>query len=279
MSILEPSTADLATAPPGAGMNDNRTLVQTALSVIIPVFNEVRTIDEVIHRVIQEPTPKEILIVDDGSRDGTAEAIARWDGALGKDLGAVHIDRIVVLHHDQNRGKGAAIRTGLARAAGEFTIVQDADLEVSPEEYPGLLQPLREGTAEIVVGYRTQPEPGLARLGYTTGISLLNLAFRSLYGVSLKDEACCFKVLRTLDLRRMQLECDRFEFCPEVVSKAARLGLRFEQVPVAYHPRTCAQGKKLRLRDGLQALWTLWKHRHWRESSPSKEFQSGAPAA
>jgi len=274
MSILEPSAANLAAAPPGVGMTDNRSPVQTALSVIIPVFNEVRTIDEVIQRVVQEPTPKEILIVDDGSRDGTAEALARWDGTPGKDLGAMHIDRILVLRHDHNRGKGAAIRTGLARAAGEFTIVQDADLEVSPEEYPGLLQPLREGTAEIVVGYRTQSEPGLARLGYSTGITLLNLAFRGLYGVSLKDEACCFKVLRTVDLKRMQLECDRFEFCPEVVSKAARLGLRFEQVPVAYHPRTCAQGKKLRLRDGLLALWTLWKHRHWRESPPSQSSQS-----
>lgn len=257
------------------------TAVTAGLSVIVPVYNEVSTIKTVLQRIVCEPTPKEVIVVDDGSTDGTAEAVAAWIQHGQDQLQTPHVTRIVALQHPLNRGKGAAIRTGLEHARSEFIVVQDADLEVSPEEYPWLLKPLLAGEADIVVGYRTQSEPGLARLGYTTGISLLNLAVRWLYGVSLRDEACCFKVLRTAELKRMDLVCDRFEFCPEVIAKSARLGLRFAEVPVSYSPRTCAQGKKLRWKDGFQALWTLWRYRRWRglprtESSSSLAARSGS---
>lgn len=237
------------------------------LSVIIPVYNEVNTILDVLNRVISEPTSKEILIVDDGSTDGTRQRLEQWQSTWSPTQQTAHVRRVEFLSHPSNRGKGAAIRTGLARAAGEFVIVQDADLEVSPAEYPWLLQPLLAGEADFVIGYRARAS-GSARLAHSTGIQLLNTLVRVLYGISVRDEACCFKVLRTHDLRRMKLECSHFEFCPEVVAKAARLKLRFAEVPITYTPRDASGGKKLRLRDGLQALWTLWKYRGWRDLGP-----------
>lgn len=237
------------------------------LSVIIPVYNEVATILDVLNGVISEPTPKEILIVDDGSTDGTLQRLQQWQSTWSPTLETAHIRRVEFLRHAANRGKGAAIRTGLELAAAEFVIVQDADLEVSPAEYPWLLQPLLAGEADFVIGYRTQVS-STQRLAHCSGIQLLNTLVRVLYGVTVRDEACCFKVLRTHDLRRMKLECSRFEFCPEVVAKAARLGLRFAEVPITYTPRDASGGKKLRLRDGVHALWTLWKYRKWRDLGP-----------
>ncbi len=237
------------------------------LSVIIPVYNEVNTILDVLNGVISEPTCKEILIVDDGSTDGTRQCLQQWQSTWSPTPQTAHVRRVEFLWHPANRGKGAAIRTGLELAAGEFVIVQDADLEVSPSEYPWLLQPLLAGEADFVIGYRTHVS-GSHRLAHCTGIKLLNTIVRVFYGVSVRDEACCFKVLRTRDLRRMKLECSHFEFCPEVVAKAARLKLRFAEVPITYTPRDASGGKKLRLRDGLQALWTLWKYRGWRDLGP-----------
>lgn len=243
------------------------------LSVIIPVYNEAATILEVLNSVIREPTPKEILIVDDGSTDGTPQRLQQWLSGWSTTPETAHIRRVGVLGHLANRGKGAAIRTGLESATAEFVIVQDADLEVSPSEYPWLLQPLLAGDADFVIGYRTQASSS-QRLAHCTGIQLLNTLVRVLYGVSVRDEACCFKVLRAHDLRRMKLQCDRFEFCPEVVAKAARLGLRFAEVPITYTPRDASGGKKLRLRDGVQAMWTLWKYRNWQVLCPEATSKS-----
>lgn len=238
-------------------------VVPALITVIVPVYNEVHTIMEVLRRVIVEPTPKEVLIVDDGSTDGTGLQLDEWQAGWRDQLPAEHVERVVVLRLPVNRGKGAAIRMAIQHATAEFIVVQDADLEVSPDEYPGLLQPLIENQADIVIGFRSQVVAS-SRLAHGAGIRLLNLFVRILYGISVRDEACCFKVLRTRDLLRMNLECHRFEFCPEVVAKAARLGLKFAEVPVAYSPRDLNDGKKLRLRDGFQALWTLWKFRNWR---------------
>jgi len=243
------------------------------LSVIIPVYNEANTILDVLQSVIREPTSKEIVVVDDGSTDGTVERLEQWQSNWISTSETAHIRRIVFLRHPANRGKGAAIRTGLDAAAAEFVIVQDADLEVSPAEYPWLLQPLLAGEADFVIGYRSHVS-GSNRLAHGTGILLLNTLVRVIYGVSVRDEACCFKVLRTHDLRRMGLECSRFEFCPEVVAKAARLKLRFAEVPITYTPRDASGGKKLRLRDGLQALWTLWKYRRWKSLDSSQAGKS-----
>ena len=234
------------------------------VTVIIPVFNEQNTIRQLLNRVIAEPTPKEIVIVDDGSTDETAIRLEAWQTDLYNQSLPGQVDCAVILRHEQNRGKGTAIRTALAAAHAEYVIVQDADLEVSPEEYPRLLEPLEAGRADIVVGFRKHSNVIGQRPVHNAGICVLNLLVRLWYGIWIRDEACCFKVLRTRSLRLMNLKCSRFEFCPEVIAKAARLGLRFEQVPIQYYPRGAAAGKKLKLRDGWQAIQTLWRYRRWR---------------
>jgi glycosyltransferase involved in cell wall biosynthesis len=242
--------------------------IRAVLTVIVPVYNEVATVEEVLNRVSAELTPKDIVIVDDGSTDGTADVLRRWYTTQSP---ADHIGRVILLTHRFNRGKGAAIRTGLDSADSICVLVQDADLEVCPEQYPDLVQPILQEQADLVIGYRLTNHRSARRLVFTAGISVLNFAVRVLYGISIRDEACCFKALRTSDLRRMNLECNRFEFCPEVIAKSARLGLRFREVPIVYCPRISAEGKKLRLRDGLLALMTLWKYRRWK-AAPNGEI-------
>lgn len=269
------------------------------LTVMVPVYNEADTVTQLLDLVLAEKTSKEIIIVDDGSGDGSIDRIKSWLKGLNESAKSVrendswksatdccfvteisrddrsdaacflpeHMHRVVVLKHHGNRGKGSAIRTALSEAKGNFTIVQDADLEVSPEAYPSLLEPLIKGDADFVIGWRSDMHGG--RLMHRAGVGLLNLAVRVLYRVRLTDEACCFKMLRTSDFLRMDLACRGFEFCPEVVAKAIRLGLRIHEVPVNYNPRTLAEGKKLRLRDGLQALATLFKYRFWKAAPPT----------
>ena len=253
----------------------------TLLSVIVPVYNEVRTIFELLARVCAAPYAKQVIVVDDGSNDGTAEALLRW-----RDQPEVEL-----LRHAGNRGKSAAIRTALRQARGRFTIIQDADLEYDPADYPLLIEPLVAGTAEVVYGSRymsagtalagTQPEDRL-KAGLRTenrlkaglrpprwgvcrcGVGALNLVVRILYGARLTDEATCYKAFPTDVLRRMDLVCEGFEFCPEATAKALRMGLHILEVPIHYDARTVRAGKKLRWTDGLAAIAALWKWRKWR---------------
>jgi dolichol-phosphate mannosyltransferase len=236
------------------------------LTVIVPVFNEVKTVTEVLCRLIVESTFKDIIIVDDGSTDGTSDQLTRWHTDWCGRSTPPHIGRVHLMRHSTNHGKGAAIRTAMTYARPSFVVVQDADLEVSPEEFSNLLKPLIADEADIVVGFRALDRLP-HRFAFQVGIQFLNLLVRVLYRVRLKDEACCFKVLHLRHLNRMKLECTRFEYCPELVAKAARLNLRFAEVPVAYSPRNVSDGKKLRLRDGLQAIATLWKYRHWQDDN------------
>lgn len=226
------------------------------LSVIIPVYNEVATVALLLDRVLSVPYPKQLILVDDGSTDGSTELLKAWVNPPG----------VILLHHPHNRGKGAAIRTGLTHAQGRFTLVQDADLEYDPRDYLRLLEPLLQGRADIVYGSRyLQPSAGSRPCGrlFRYGVALLNLAVRLLYGVRLTDEATCYKVFPTDVLRAMDLECERFEFCPEVTAKACRMCLTIAEVPIRYSPRRAADGKKIRWTDGWEALATLWKWRHW----------------
>ncbi|MBA3584992.1 MAG: DUF1559 domain-containing protein, partial [Gemmatimonadetes bacterium] len=222
------------------------------LTVILPVYNEQRTIDAILERVLAVPITMQVIAVDDGSTDGTAERLEAWAGR-----------GVTVLRHLENRGKGAAIRTGLARAEGRYTVIQDADLEYDPAEYPGLLAPLRRGEADAVFGSRylsrSKPEFRL----FALGVALLNVLVRLVYGLRLTDEATCYKVFPTDVLRRMELRCRGFEFCPEATAKAARMGLRVVEVPASYRGRTRAEGKKIRVRDGIQAVTELWRWRAW----------------
>lgn len=236
------------------------------LSVIVPVYNEAATVHELLRRVVGVEIDKQVIVVDDGSTDGTSEILNRWQGREGVEL----------LAHAVNRGKGAAIRTGLKRARGQFTIVQDADLEYDPGDYERLLRPLLDGTADVVYGSRywrgeccwepgslSDVVPAAPWSFFRLGVSLLNAAVRWIYGDRLTDEATCYKVFSTEALRAMGLECERFEFCPEVTAKACRMGLRITEVPVRYSPRDVQAGKKIRWRDGVVAAWTLWRWRKW----------------
>jgi hypothetical protein len=240
------------------------------LTVLIPVYNERDTIDELLHRVVAAPYQKQIVVIDDGSKDGTGEVLERWENCPG----------VEVVRHEVNRGKGAAIRTGLERARGRFTIVQDADLEYDPQEYSVLLEPLLQGRAQVVYGSRYL-RPGQKALQgswlFRRGVALLNWCVRLLYGVKLTDEATCYKVFPTWALKAMDLRCQRFEFCPEVTAKTCRLGLSILEVPITYAPRTNEQGKKIRWTDGLQALAVLWKWRRWRPAVPAAVSPTAAP--
>ena len=252
-------TAPREDRPPEPAPNPSPSLAPETpplLTVIVPVYNEVQTIDEALHRVLAAAYPKQVIVVDDGSTDGTAKALEAWADRPGVEL----------LAHPVNQGKGAAIRTALAHARGRFTIIQDADLECDPDDYALLVEPLLSGEAEVVYGSRYLRREDRARHRWCVlrwGVSLLNTCVKLLYGVRLTDEATCYKVLPTAVLRKMDLQCRRFEFCPEVTAKVCRLGLNIHEVPIRYFPRAVGAGKKLRWRDGLQAVLTLWKYRKW----------------
>ncbi|MDA1055109.1 MAG: glycosyltransferase family 2 protein [Planctomycetota bacterium] len=221
----------------------------------MPVFNERPRVGTALRRVLKRASEQHIIVVDDGSTDGTGDALDEF-------ACPPHVE---LLFHDNNRGKGAAIRTALEHAVGQFIIIQDADLEYAPEDFGKLLEPLLSEEADVVYGSRyLNSENGFAgRRRFDWGVKLLNLAVRLIYGVTITDEATCYKVFPTSLLRSMDLRCKRFEFCPEVTAKACRLGLRIKEVPIRYSPRSIEEGKKIRMRDGIQALWTLWKYRKW----------------
>ncbi|MGH7138719.1 MAG: glycosyltransferase family 2 protein [Pirellulales bacterium] len=257
-----------ATAQEAAGTVAPQDGVDTLLTVIVPVYNEAATVDELLRRVVGVALDLQVIVVDDGSTDGTTTILERWEGH----------PLVELLAHACNRGKGAAIRTALEQVRGRYTIVQDADLEYDPADYARLLQPLLAGDADAVYGSRyvkpasvgnARPTNARAAAGrppwsvFRAGVCALNLATRRLYGARLTDEATCYKVFPTEALRAMRLVCERFEFCPEVTAKACRMGLRIAEVPVRYSPRGMAEGKKIRWRDGVEALVTLWRWRKW----------------
>ncbi len=219
------------------------------VSVIVPVYNEVANIDELLRAIHASPVKKEIILVDDGSTDGTREKLQALPA----------MDDVTVVFHEKNCGKGAAIRTALAYAQGEYVLIQDSDLEYDPQDYPALLRPLEEGRANVVYGVRPdRPERGLR---FFLGAKLLTHLTNFLYRARIHDEATCYKAVRRSLLARMQLQCHRFEFCPEVTAKLSRMGEKIAEVPIQYHPRSAEEGKKIRHSDGWQAIWTLIRYR------------------
>jgi len=222
------------------------------LSVLVPVYNEHDTVETLLRRVLAVPVDLEVVVVDDGSRDGTRDVLAR----LAREL------PIRVIYHERNRGKGAAIRTALAEARGELVIIQDADLEYDPEDYPLLLAPIVRGESNVVYGsrYLGHQNP-LPFTHFKVAVLLLNAMANLLYGTRLTDEATCYKMFRTSLIRSLPLRCERFEFCPEVTARVAKRGERILEVPIRYHFRTREQGKKIGWRDGFEAIWTLLRYR------------------
>jgi glycosyltransferase involved in cell wall biosynthesis len=222
------------------------------LSVIIPVYNEESTIDQVIDKVrlVDLPLDKEIIVVDDGSTDHTVEILERRQ----KDITFVHFSRI-------NFGKGAAIRVGLTYVTGDIVIIQDADLELDPNEYKLLLEPILSGEARVVYGSRfLKSNPNIPRRTILANRFLTWLT-NLLYGARLTDMETAYKAFRAEVIRALPLKAHRFEFEPEVTAKLLKSGCRIKEVPVSYNPRTLEEGKKIGWRDGITALWTLVKYR------------------
>lgn len=228
------------------------------LSVAMPVYNEKDTLREILARLraVEERrnVPLEILLVDDGSTDGTRDILRREiEGRFPS---------IRVIYHEKNQGKGAAIVTAVREATGDYLIVQDADLEYDPDQYPELLQPLLDGKADVVYGSRFKGSVANMRLPNLVANRVLTLAANLLFpGAHLSDEATCYKVFRTDFLKTLPLRARRFDFCPEVTAKVLKRGKQIVEVPIRYTARTNAQGKKIRWTDGFDALKALIKYR------------------
>jgi dolichol-phosphate mannosyltransferase len=236
------------------------------VSVIVPVYNEVAHVDELLLAIQASPVKKEIIIVDDGSTDGTREKLRSLP--LSAD--------ITVVFHEKNCGKGAAIRSALRYARGEYVLIQDSDLEYDPRDYPALLLPLQENRANVVYGVRPdRPERGLR---FFLGAKFLTHLTNLLYGAGIHDEATCYKVFRRSLLSQIDLQCRRFEFCPEVTAKLCRMGEKIAEVPISYTPRSTGEGKKIRYADGWLAVWTLLRYRFSRPAHISASGGSEPPA-
>lgn len=248
MSLVAPTVC----TPPDAAPSPTETK-HPLLTVLIPVYNEERTVEALLRRVAEGPYPdKEVIVIDDGSTDATPRLLEKWAGVHG----------FRVLFHPRNRGKGAAVRTGLAAATGEVTIIQDADLEYDPADYPRLVEPILRGEAEAVYGSRyLAPTRRLPWTRFRMGVVFFNVLVRLLYGRRLTDEATCYKAARTALWRSLDLRAERFELCPEMTAKLCRRGVRIVEVPISYHPRGAVEGKKIGWRDAVQTVWTLLKWR------------------
>jgi len=222
------------------------------LSIIIPVYNEVDNIREILRRVRATEAASEILVVDDGSQDGSRELLARLDGK----------NRIHVLLHPKNQGKGAAVRTGIRAAKGDVILIQDADLEYNPRDYPGLLRPIKDGVADVVYGSRFLGGPRrVVMFWHMIANQLLTFMTNILYNTILTDMETGYKVFRSEVARGMTLRARGFEFEPEFTAKILKRRYRIFEVPITFNPRDYSQGKKIKLRDAFVAVWTLLKYR------------------
>lgn len=224
------------------------------LSIIIPCYNEKNTIEEILTRIEQVNFPqdisKEIIIVDDGSTDGTKEILEKLE------------KKYQVVFHKHNQGKGAAIRTGLRYVNGDYVIIQDADLEYKPNDYLRLLHCALKNKAQVVYGSRNlNKENQYSGPCYYLGGLFLSWLARTLYGLKITDEPTCYKLFKTETIKSIPLRCQGFEFCPEVTAKVAKRKIKIYEVAISYSPRSKKQGKKIKWKDGLEAIWTLIKYK------------------
>jgi glycosyltransferase involved in cell wall biosynthesis len=252
------------------------------LSVVVPVYNEKNTLHEILRRIQAVRVPKEIILVDDYSRDGTRELLQELDRSLQERQGAPgatasesadgkailagdpSTNVIRIFFHDRNRGKGAALRTGFSNVTGSIVVVQDADLEYDPAEYPQLIAPIIDGRADVVYGSRFIGETHRVLFyWHYIGNKLLTTLSNMFTGLNLTDMETCYKVFRreAIDSIAPTLKSDRFGFEPEVTAKIARRGLRVYELPVSYSGRDYAEGKKITWKDGFQALWCIIRYR------------------
>jgi glycosyltransferase involved in cell wall biosynthesis len=222
------------------------------LTVIIPIYNEARTIPTLLDRVLATGLIYEIILVDDGSSDGTRDFLSSLDGQQG----------IRAILHEKNQGKGAAVRTGIASATGDVILIQDADLEYDPRDYPVLLKPIEEGLADVVYGSRFLGGPRRAVMfWHMIANKLLTLETNLLYNTILSDIETGYKVFRCEVLQRIKLRANRFDFEPEFTAKILKHKVRIYEVPISFNPRDYSDGKKITLKDAFYATWTLFKYR------------------
>jgi glycosyltransferase involved in cell wall biosynthesis len=224
------------------------------LSVIVPVYNERNTLVEVLRRMRAVELPdgieREIIVVDDGSDDGTRDVLKQLSDST-----------VRVVLHDVNRGKGAALRTGFGHATGEYVLVQDADLEYDPEDWPKLLKPVLRGRARVVYGSRFTGERRNMLLLHWIGNRFLSMTTNVLYNTTLSDMETCYKLLERDLVDELRLHSNRFDIEPEITAKVLKRGIRIYEVPISYSGREFDEGKKITWRDGFAALWTLVKYR------------------
>ena len=221
------------------------------LSVVMPAYNESETIEEIIRRVLAVPLRTQLIVVDDGSKDGTREILARLERELG----------VTVVLQPINQGKGAALRRGFEEVRGDIVVIQDADLEYSPEEFPALIELIADGRADVVYGSRFLGRHRVFLFTHYLGNRLLTLVTNVLYNTMLTDMETCYKVMRTEVLRSMSLHSDGFGIEPELTAKIFKRGYRVYELPITYDGRGYDEGKKITWRDGFVALWVLVKYR------------------
>lgn len=223
------------------------------LSIIIPAYNEEKTVRLVVEKVKKLKLPnnikKEILVVDDGSKDKTFERVKKVKG-------------IILLRHEKNKGKGAAVRTAINKSTGNIIIIQDADLELDPREIPHIIEPIANGNAEVVYGSRNLDKlRGERSPIFYFGGKFVTFLTNFLYGTKITDEPCGYKAFKGDVIKNITIDNNRFEWEPEVTAKIARKGIKISEVPIKSKARSIKQGKKLRRMDGLKAIWTLIKYR------------------
>jgi len=222
------------------------------LSVIIPIFNEKDTLKEIISRVQETGIPNEIILVDDGSSDGTINIVKEYEGKEG----------FKIIIHNKNQGKGAAVRSGLNAATGDVLLIQDADLEYDPRDYPALLKPIEEGLADVVYGSRfLGGSRRVAMFWHMVANKLLTLFTNVLYNTILTDMETGYKVFKKEVVEDMPLHAKRFEFEPEFTAKILKRNYRIFEVPISFNPRDYEEGKKIGLSDAFEAIWALMKYR------------------
>jgi glycosyltransferase involved in cell wall biosynthesis len=228
------------------------------LSILVPVFNEVATVRALLERVMAVPFTKEIIIVDDCSTDGTRAALE----AFRKETPDTPQNRLELVFHERNQGKGAAIRTAAGRVTGDIAIIQDADLEYDPNEYGRLIQPILDGHADVVFGSRFSGSPRrVLMFWHTVANRTLTLLSNMATNMNLTDMETCYKVFRADILKRIPIRSDRFGLEPELTAKVARLRCRVYEVPISYHGRQYSEGKKIGWKDAFSAVWTILKYR------------------